>query len=162
RRRDGRDDRRARRMSESATVLAPAVLVSGRAPLSVEQRRLLAWQTEGDLGWARAAVRYEGDVDLPRLRAALERVVRTEPMLRARLGRPPGLRRLLQTVRGWLAPSWCVVDPPRLDAAWQEMTMAGLLTNGHGRRFDLERGPVVRVLVVRVAPRRHILILATP
>ena len=126
-----------------------------RAPLSLAQQRL--WFVEqmapgGSAYTISSALRLEGALDVPRLSAALTRIRARHPSLRTRFEDEGG------------APLQAI-DPPqplelaRADAADPdalEATLAGFAAEP----FDLSAGPLVRCLLVRLAPETHVLALA--
>ena len=121
------------------------------------QRHLLTWMHEldppRDVGPMHAAVRIHEDVDPALLTAALNALVRRHDALRTRFARDAG---------GWTA---AVQDelPPELvtrDAAGtgeaRERDAAETLRAEVARPFDWRHGPLVRMVLVRVAGDEHL------
>lgn len=100
-------------------------------------------------------LRLSGPVSAPALRAALERVVRRHDSLRTRFPLVDDL------------PVQVVDEPGRLGLAvvdlsallGEEAVACGLPAAEGAHPYDLERGPLVRATLVRLAPAEHILIV---
>jgi amino acid adenylation domain-containing protein len=161
--------------------LAPALLGSGPGegtpplhpvprggplPLSHGQEQL--WLIDQlEPGTARynmpAAVALKGDLDRAALAAALREIRRRHEVLRTVFR--AGLSGPLQIVSPALAPAaGAALDLPLADLSAlpraRREAVAGRLATGEGRRpFDLGRGPLVRALLLRLAPDEHRLLL---
>ncbi|SFH83729.1 non-ribosomal peptide synthetase [Albimonas pacifica] len=127
-----------------------------RAPLSLAQQRL--WFVEqmapgGSAYTISSALRLEGALDVPRLSAALSRIRARHASLRTRFEDEGG------------APLQAI-DPPqplelaRADLAADPQALEAALAAFAAQPFDLAAGPLVRCLLVRLAPETHVLALA--
>ncbi|MEU4512797.1 condensation domain-containing protein [Nonomuraea wenchangensis] len=152
----------ARLLARKAAAAAVPVLPRTGEPMecSHEQRR----------GWlaARAApesappnvtlgLALTGELDLPRLAAALAALVSRHEALRTRYVAADGLPRQVirpaQPVPLELVDLTCLPEPER------EPEALALALAAAGERFDLERGPLLRLTVYRVGPLDHRLLL---
>ncbi|MES1241581.1 MAG: non-ribosomal peptide synthase/polyketide synthase [Acidobacteriota bacterium] len=119
----------------------------GPAPLSFAQERL--WFLDRiEPGTALysipAALRISGRLDIPALRGALRRVVQRHEALRTTFGQRDGAP--FQTIAPALDVAVPVAD---LSALSRNGEVEDLLRREARRPFDLERGPLLRVLLVR-------------
>jgi amino acid adenylation domain-containing protein len=97
-----------------------------------------------------------GDLDVEVLERALGEIVRRHQVLRTRfVAGPAGLGRFVDDP---VLP-FEVADLSGVDPARQEDERQQLLTEHGSRPFDLGAGPPLRVLLVRLAPDRHQLLL---
>jgi hypothetical protein len=143
----------------------PVARVSGRSglgdwPLTFDQERLI-WLHEMDPGlvsWnVDAGSRVTGNLDLPALRGALRLLVARHAAWRTVFPRVEGRR--VQRVVGWLEPEVARLDLEALPVARRRAEGLRAIY-GHTRQpFDLERGPLLRVAVVRLAAREHLFLL---
>ncbi|WP_437617240.1 amino acid adenylation domain-containing protein [Sorangium sp. So ce834] len=129
--------------------------------LSPQQRHLWALHQRGAAACARGLLRLEGDLDPARLSGALARVVARHEILRTTFRRDARLRFPLQAV-GEAAPAWRRVDLTGRAAGEQEAHAEALWRDAARLGFDLERGPLLHVWLVRRAARRHDLLVAAP
>ena len=130
--------------------------------LSIQQERLWSQQTGGPSPfWAECELLLEGPLDAVRLREAIRRVVGRHEILRTVFPHRTGLKFPLQVIS----------DRP--DFTWQEVNLAGLDDTAqsdkirefgdiHKAEFDLEHGPSLFVLLAKLAPHKHILVLVLP
>jgi amino acid adenylation domain-containing protein len=136
---------------------APAPLdAGGPAPLSHGQQRLwfLDRLVPGGAEYAvPMALRLTGELDLDALRRALDTLVRRHPALRtvyrADNGQPH------QVVLDPAPVELPVVDLTRPGSAATREVMAGFVA----RPLDLSAGPVLRAMLIREVPDRHVLVL---
>jgi amino acid adenylation domain-containing protein/FkbM family methyltransferase len=128
-------------------------------PLSFSQERL--WLIDrlepGSAAYnLPTALRLRGDLDRGLLVSTLSEIVRRHEVLRTtygeRLGRP------IQLVHPATPVPVPLADLAALPAARREEAARHLATAEAGRPFDLERGPVLRVQLLRLAAREHALI----
>ncbi len=142
---------------------AEMATISGEAPLSFAQERL--WfldqlQPGSPFYNIFGAVRLAGELSAPALAASFGEVVRRHEALRTRFLARDG------------APVQAI-DPPPESVPLPVVDLAGLAGAG-GRAeaaagslieraaqipFDLSRGPLLRLTLLRLAPRRHVLLL---
>ena len=139
--------------------LAPEERRSG-LPLSFSQQRLwfLDQLAPGSPVYnIPAAVRLSGEVDAARLTRIFAAVVRRHEALRttfaAREGRP------VQVIAGELALEIPLLDLSGLPAEGKEERARALAADEAARPFDLERGPLLRLLLVRLGSREHLLLM---
>ncbi|HEX5758263.1 MAG TPA: amino acid adenylation domain-containing protein [Thermoanaerobaculia bacterium] len=154
----------ARAAETGATLAAPPVRPASRTsppPASFAQERL--WFLDRlDGGGAAynvpAAVRLRGRLDAAALHAALLGVVARHEALRTTFAADrsggPGV---VQVVAPALAPPLPLVDAASADDP--EAELRRLAAEEAARPFDLERGPLLRAALVRLAPAEHVLLL---
>jgi len=132
----------------------------GDWPLSFDQERLWQLHQENPRLISRnvdAGSYVSGELDLPRFAAALNELVSRHAAWRTTFpvveGRP------VQRVVRFLAPEITFIDLTRLPAELRER--AGHQAIYHHTRvpFDLARGPLVRLALVRLAPREHLYLI---
>ena len=151
-----------RRMSELLRERSVAPAGEGSFPLSYAQKRL--WVLErleagSPTYHLPGAVRLRGALDVPAVRAALGEVVRRHAVLRTvfRVGNGGGEPR--QIVLPPSAPAVPSIDLSRLSRARREEELRRRGAAEARRPFDFERGPLLRVLVFRLAATDHVLIV---
>ncbi len=100
-----------------------------------------------------------GHSDLAPVEQALAEIVRRHEVLRTRFEASGGLPRQVVAAAGrWRLP---VVDLSALPAAWRRGVADRWVEEESGRPFTLSTGPLFRVLLLRLAPDDHILMLTT-
>jgi amino acid adenylation domain-containing protein len=114
------------------------------------------WRREpsGPSGRIQAVVVLDGPLDPEALSAALNEVVARHEILRTTFGHQEGILIPLQVVGDSLAPDWTISDGTD--------DVAEALAAERERPVDLQGGPVVRCLLLQLAPERHTLILTLP
>ncbi|WP_437290235.1 amino acid adenylation domain-containing protein [Sorangium sp. So ce406] len=131
------------------------------APLSFAQQRL--WfldqlEPESATYNVPAALRLRGALDVEALAAAIAEVVRRHEVLRATLhavdGRP--VQRFQAAPDAWPLP---LVDLAALPAPEREAALQRLSSEEAARPFDLEKGPLLRASLFRLAPEEHALVI---
>ncbi|MFC5321743.1 amino acid adenylation domain-containing protein, partial [Bradyrhizobium oligotrophicum] len=134
---------------------------SGDLPLSFAQERL--WFLE-QLGLAKssyhvaAAFRLEGDLDEQALRKTFDTIVRRHEVLRTRFEIAAGQPRQIADAE----PS-CqleLIDLSPLPVEEQAAELDEQCSAHAGQPFDLQAAPPFRVRLLRLAPRRHVLLIA--
>lgn len=128
--------------------------------LSPQQRRLWNLQAAGLSECASVVISVEGDLDAVRLRSALEAVVQRFEILRTSFQRSSGLKFPFQVVHGEAAVAWetaALRGPSSEQAAGIEKIL-----RAQSARIDLAMAPVVRVTLVAVDDRRHLLLVSLP
>ena len=103
------------------------------------------------LGW-----RIDGLLDQAVMRAAIEEIVRRHEALRSTFRMSGG--ELVQVIERGTSFSFDVVEAPLEDELGDGGRRA--LAQLAGQAFDLETGPLMRVLIVRKSARHHFLLLA--
>jgi amino acid adenylation domain-containing protein len=126
--------------------------------LSPQQQQLLV--TGESPGTTQCAVILDGPVDISRLRAALDGVVARHEILRTTFVQPAGMRTPQQIIGEPSAPAWSLEELP---SAAEEIgdgdALEELMAREAERELDLERGPLVRVLVAGGAEESALLLL---
>ncbi|MFY0563643.1 condensation domain-containing protein [Archangium lansingense] len=138
-------------------------------PLSYGQERLLFLDQLATANSAyniAAAVRLEGRLDVEALGRSLAAILRRHDSLRARFPFVDSKRVqvLLPAEQvpdlGPLDGEGTVVDLSGLPEAERETEATRLTTREARHRFDLERGPLLRAKLLKLAPERHRLVLS--
>lgn len=157
---------RERRSPPARRVPPPVPAVSGPLglgdwPLSFDQERLwrLHQEDPGLVSWnVDAGCRVEGDLDLRLLVAALHLLVRRHAAWRTTFPLVDG--RPVQRVAAWIAPEVALVDLRALPRELRDGEGQRAIYDHTRKPFDLERGPLVRMALVRLNERES-LYLAT-
>jgi hypothetical protein len=156
--------RRRRQESPAAVPLQPPPVrpVSGPSgvgdwPLSFDQERL--WQLHQDhpglVSWnVDAGSHVLGELDIPLFLAACRELIRRHAAWRTTFplvgGQP------VQRVHEFLAPAIAVIDVSLLPAEVRESAGHAAIYDHTRQPFDLERGPLVRLALVRLSAREHL------
>ncbi|MEW5928133.1 MAG: amino acid adenylation domain-containing protein [Gemmatimonadota bacterium] len=147
-------------MRPDAAERIPRRADDGPAPLSSAQQRL--WFLDRMAPGAAAynvpgAVRLDGALDAAALEASVAALVRRHEALRTVFAAGDGGP--VQVVLPTVAVPLESADLAGLPAEAREAEAARLLREAARRPFDLAAGPLLRALLVRVAPDRHLLML---
>lgn len=142
-------------------VTAPAEPASTGAPLSPGQERI--WFLERLLPGRTAyneikAIRLDGPLDVPALRAALRALVARHEGLRTVFREIEGEPR--QVVRAAAEPDFESVDGTCTGSPGTGTTLQDVLAAESARRFDLADGPLFVTRLVRLAEAEHVLVLS--
>src|SRR5690606_8562431 len=142
----------------SRPIVPPLVPVGtvDNAPLSFSQERLWFLQQLD-----RKAVAYnmagaslvEGPLDMDRLRSAFDTVAMRQEALRTTIRQIGG--RPVQIVSSEPAHSFVVVDVPAGEDALERAR--DLIADHMGQPYDLETGPLFRVMIARLSHERHVI-----
>jgi hypothetical protein len=139
----------------------PREEVSGPAPLSLTQERLWFLQQaegEGSTYNLMAAVRLEGSLDPAVLKRCLAEIVRRHEPLRTTFRMAGGVP--VQEISSAAYSALAFLDLAGLPAPARDREVL-LLAEGEARRpFDLERGSLVRMMIVRLSGAEHGLVVA--
>ncbi|HWM07337.1 MAG TPA: amino acid adenylation domain-containing protein [Actinophytocola sp.] len=127
-------------------------------PLSPLQEGLLFHtefdQAAEDVYITRAAMDMRGDLDVAALRAAVGALLRRHDSLRAAFHRL-GDGRPVQLVVGEVEPQWREVDLSGLDDDARRAELDRLFHLERTSRFELDRPPLMRFTLIRLADRTH-------
>ncbi|HZF14101.1 MAG TPA: amino acid adenylation domain-containing protein, partial [Thermoanaerobaculia bacterium] len=163
-----REAREARDASQVEAIAPPIVPVprDGELPLSFAQQRL--WfidQLEPgnpayNVPWAMRLEGLEGEIEVDRLRRTFGEVVRRHEALRTTFEVSSGRARgPVQRVRESLPVPLPLVSLERLPAAEREAEIRRLALREARRSFGLSRGPLLRLTLLRVSRREHVLLV---
>lgn len=126
--------------------------------LSPQQQQPLA-----SLGASRAAqcaVLLDGPVDLARLQEALDGAVARHEILRTTFVQPAGMRTPQQVIGAESASAWLLEQQPGAAAPIGDReALDDLIAREAEREFDLERGPLVRALLLGGGEEQPLLLL---
>jgi hypothetical protein len=100
------------------------------------------------------AVRLKGALNTAALQEALNQIIDRHPALRTSYTLEDGLPQ--QMARPQAGPAFVEVDASH----WDEAKVNGYLAAEANRPFDLEQGPLIRLLVLRRSANEHLLLLA--
>ena len=106
-----------------------------------------------------ASVRLHGPLNKMALRWAVGELVRRHDALRTTFAQVDGQPR--QIVHDVLDPLWAEEDVRRLPAEMREPRALEAATAEARRPFDLERGPLLRILLIQVGDEDHVLVVST-
>ncbi|MFJ3928596.1 condensation domain-containing protein, partial [Streptomyces sp. NPDC090022] len=138
------------------TAAIPVMPRDGVLPMSFGQQRLWFLEdfNEGSTEYHSAAgLRLTGPLDAEALRAAVGDLVARHEALRTTFDVADG--RGVQIVHPELAPQWRTAEVPDGD----EERLRALAREELERPYDLRGGPLVRVLLVRLAAEEHLFLL---
>src|SRR5215510_8178125 len=132
--------------------------------LSAQQRHLWRLQetTPEQPYRALCAILLEGDLQPLILEKALYDVVRKHEILRTTFQRPAGIKTPFQVVSDNAHLAWQAVDLTHLDAAHQQHRLDASMAEERARRYDFERGPLLRVTVFRLSVHRRVMMVSLP
>ena len=105
-----------------------------------------------------SAIRLTGQFDLAALEQSAHEVVRRHEALRTTFAVTNGSPQ--QIVHSELAPELRVTDLSQWPGDEQENEVQRLLRHESGRSFDLSRGPLLRIGVLRLDEQDHVLLVA--
>jgi acyl carrier protein len=143
----------------SAAPILPADAAGDDAPSFAQQRMWFLWSLEPESPsyHVAASVEVSGPLDVAALGRALDELRLRHETLRTTfhwLG-----DRLVARVRPWEPEPLDVRDLSGLAPVERERLRAEIVTEEPRRPFDLERGPLMRCLVLRLAEREHVVVL---
>ncbi|MBA3806784.1 MAG: amino acid adenylation domain-containing protein [Solirubrobacterales bacterium] len=128
--------------------------------LSPQQEQLLV--SVGTTQATQCAVLLDGPVDLDRLRGALADATARHEILRTTFVQPAGMRMPQQVIATESSSAWLLEEEPSaagLTGGGEELRK--LLAREAKREFDLQSGPLVRVLVAGAAEESALLVLSS-
>ncbi len=106
-----------------------------------------------------ASVRLHGPLNRAALRWSIDELVRRHDALRTTFAQVDGQPR--QIIHDSLHPLWEEEDLRRLPAELREPRALELATAEARRPFDLEQGPLLRILLIQVGDEDHVLVVST-
>ncbi len=130
--------------------------------LSPQQKRLWLLQQDGLAYKAQCAVLLEGNLKSEALKEALQKVVDRHEILRTSFQRLPGMKIPFQVIAGSSTPSWDSADLSDRELQKQESKIEELLQEERRRPFDFEREPPLRLSLLTLSARKHVLLLSLP
>lgn len=142
--------------------LGPILPVDRRRPVPLspsQQRMWFLWQLDPSSPAYNVGgmARLVGVLDIARFEAALQALIQRHEALRTLFPSPDGTP--IQRVQAELLVPLEWHDHSRLPAAESEAALLRLADEEAHRPFDLERGPLLRALLVKQAEREHHLVL---
>jgi hypothetical protein len=154
-----------RQKQPRARALPPVRPVSGPTgvgdwPLSFDQERLWRMHRENPslVSWnVDAGSHVRGPLDVPRFLAAFRELIRRHAAWRTTFPIVDG--RLVQRVHPWVEPAVSVIDVSALPAEMRERAGHEAIYHHTRDPFDLERGPLLRIALVRLAVGEHLYLL---
>lgn len=130
--------------------------------LSNQQERVWSQQTGcAPPFWAECELVVEGPLDAAKLQAAICEVVGRHEILRTVFHRQTGLKLPFQVILESADFAWQVVVLVGVDEETQRDELAAIVSK-RDADFDLEKGPVLQVVLAETGPRRHTLVLSLP
>ena len=128
--------------------------------LSAQQTSLWLSQRDGHCHLAQCALLLDGPLEFDTLRRALQKVVARHDILSTTFHSSPGARIPIQIIAKQGALLWLNTDISDFETAEQSAHIEALLLQDRGRSLNLERGPLMRLQLVMLAPDRHILLVS--
>ncbi|HEV8581215.1 MAG TPA: amino acid adenylation domain-containing protein [Thermoanaerobaculia bacterium] len=130
--------------------------------LSPQQRWLWLLHQEHPACRVQCSLALDGDLDGPALRRAVNALVARHDILRTTFHRAPGVKVPIQTIAERGSAAWSDASLASLGPEEQEARINEMFQQEMRRPFDLERGPVLRAVLIELAPHRHELFLSLP
>jgi len=130
--------------------------------LSPQQQRLWLWQQESVVFQARCMFEIEGPLDLNIFREGLRMVIERHEILHTFFHYQTDLNLPLQIIGAPSAPEWQVEDLSERSSTEQQQRIEEVFMAQDAPLFDLEKGPLVRLEILRLAARRHVMLLTLP
>jgi amino acid adenylation domain-containing protein len=153
----------ARGLETAARTEAPAITPVDRTrpiPLSFAQQRLWFLEQLGDMGSTYhipARLRLKGELDRDALAFALDRIVARHEALRTTFAEVNGVPE--QRIAPAEANGFTLVEHDLGGVADSEAALHALLSEEMRAPFDLERGPLIRGCLIRLAADDHVLLV---
>src|SRR5437762_11376396 len=108
------------------------------------------------------AVLIEGELDQNALRQVVEETAGRHEILRTTFQRPTAVKTPFQIVREQTDLSWNPLDLSELNANQQKAKVDEIFEAERRRSFDLDQGPLLRVVVLSLRTHCHLMILSLP
>src|SRR2546426_3192973 len=109
-----------------------------------------------------SAILLEGDLQPRSMEKALYNVVQRHEILRTTFHRPPGIKTPFQVVSDNAHPAWQACDLTHLDVAHRDHRVEASLAEERARLFDFDRGPLLRITLLKLSLHRRVMILCLP
>ena len=137
-------------------VLAPAQRVQPLPLSHAQQRQWFLWclNPSSAAYHIGGQLQLAGELDEPALRAALDALVQRHEILRT-VFRPAADGAARQHIQATLPPRWSAVDVSVAPDAAREALAAQAIGQVQAEPFDLGQGPLVRAVLVRLAPQLY-------
>ena len=130
--------------------------------LSPQQTRLWLQQRGSAAYRSQCALLIEGSLREKVLENSFLQLSRRHEILRTTFHRLSGLRIPLQVIAEEGAPAWRVVDLSREDFAGHKTKIDELFAHERDHDLDFEKGPLLRLCLVKSSATRHVLIVSLP
>ncbi len=131
--------------------------------ISPQQRHLwLLQQPEGAPYHVRGAVLIEGSLNPLTLKRATSHLIERHEILRTVFLRTPGMKVPLQVVTEESVFNWTEEDLSRLDGAQQRVHIERLSEEMGQVPYDLERGPMLRLVLLNLSMTKRVLLISLP
>src|SRR5690349_16405178 len=129
------------------------------ANLSKQQERLWKWLQTGQIENTQCMVMLEGEFDPGRFQQALQRIVDKHEILHTTFSTLPGMDMPMQVVGRSKEIPCPIMSLKGLDASAQQNVLAEQWQNLQHQPLGFEHGPLINVLLLRLADQRHALML---
>jgi len=136
--------------------------VIGKYPLSAQQRRVWLEQSDQNVFRAQCAIFIDGSLNCRLLEAAIPLVIERHEILRTTFQTLPGLKLPSQTIHEFVEMDWQDQQATDLTSGELRSQLRRMMRQQAALPFDLEFGPLLRVLLLNVKPERHLLVLTLP
>ena len=146
--------------AQAAPAISPAPR-NGEAPLSYSQERLwftAQWEPESAAYNISDAIEVEGRIDLPALEKSLNEIVRRHEILRTSFVYKDGAP--VQVIAAESQLGLRLIDLDHLDVAEREAETQRIISEDTATPFDLEQSPLLRVVLIKLEPERHLLLVS--
>ncbi|HJT56412.1 MAG TPA: amino acid adenylation domain-containing protein, partial [Ktedonobacteraceae bacterium] len=130
--------------------------------LSLQQARLWSWQRESQVYHAQCAILLQGELDRDTLKKAFQDVVSRHEILRTFFHVVPGMELPMQVVAAPAELSYPTINIEGLNEQDQASLLNKYLAAAQEEPFDLVHGPLLRIVLLRLAECKHVLLLNLP
>src|SRR5215470_1593651 len=131
--------------------------------LSPRQERLWRLQAEGNVSFvAQCSLAIAGDLDNTRLQRALRGIVARHEIFRTGFRKRQGMSLPFQVIAETGDVCWQAEDLSTLAEEEQKTALMKMVQAERIGGFDLERGPALRALLIKLDEKKHELVLSIP
>ncbi len=130
--------------------------------LSPQQKHLWTLGAEEFALCAAVAVLLRGKLEVESLLASLKTSIARHEILRTTFERRPGMKFPVQVINETLAPAWQELDLRSFPWDQQNTRVEELFQKENHSAFSLDRGPILRAILVALAQDKHVLIVSLP